>query len=333
MVERVIVIGKKFGRLTPYEKVLRRTPKGKSEIFYKCRCDCGNDIITRKAVLVKGIKTDCGCVNKPKKYKYIGERYGKLVVKERIDVGDGYYKYQCQCDCGKEVVLPLVAFVGNDKANCGCDSFNKKEIVGTIRGNWKVLSIDNNTDGRYICECIKCGNVKSIQRQHLNPSSLSVCMSCKSIERERRYPRKSRIYTIWQCMKARCKGTGGQNTIRYYAGRGIKYEPSWEKFENFYDDMKDGYADNLQLDRINPDGDYTKDNCRWITAKENCRNRRDNSLVTAGGETHVQAWWMEKYGVNNIESLRRCLRRDYGDNWEIAHGHRQNWLPTPRYHV
>jgi hypothetical protein len=134
-------------------------------------------------------------------------------------------------------------------------------------------------------------------------------------------------------MKARCKGTGGQNTVRYYAGRGIKYQESWEKFENFYDDMKDGYADNLQLDRIDPDGDYTKENCRWITAKENSRNRRDNTIVTAGGETHVQAWWMEKYGLSNSGSLRKRLQRDYGDDWEIVHGHRQNWLPTPRYHI
>jgi hypothetical protein len=166
----------------------------------------------------------------------------------------------------------------------------------------------------------------------LNPSSLKKCKTCQ--DRERAYPKaSSRIYRIWLGIKRRCKGNGGQNTIRYYAGRGIRYQPSWEKFENFYDDMKEGYVDNLQLDRIDHNGDYTKENCRWVTAKENCRNRRDNSFVTAGGETHVQAWWREKYGVSNTDSLKRCLQRDYGNDWEIKLGHRQNWLDTPRYHV
>ena len=267
----------------------------------------------------------------------LNKRFGKLVP-----YGKAYRKtkkdkhalfYVCRCDCGNDILLRPNSLLKGCMRDCGCG----ESMVGSVHGNWEVLCVDTVSDKlkkghRFWCRCIKCGAVKSISRQQLKPSSLSSCKLCK--DKERKYPKAgSRIYTVWSRMKTRCNGTGGQNTVRYYAGRGIKYQSSWENFENFYDDMKSGYADNLQLDRINPDGDYTKENCRWVTAKENCRNRRDNSFVTAGGETHVQAWWREKYGVNNTDSLRKCLQRDYGDDWEIKLGHRQNWLSTPRYHV
>lgn len=96
--------------------------------------------------------------------------------------------------------------------------------------------------------------------------------------------------------------------------------------------MREGYKEGLQLDRIDTNGDYTKENCRWVTAKENCRNRRDNSMVTAGGETHALAWWLEKYNIISNYKLMKLLQRDYGDDWNIVKGHRQNWLPIPRYH-
>jgi hypothetical protein len=267
----------------------------------------------------------------------LGERFGSLEV-----YGKAYKKtkkikrclfYVCRCDCGNDILLRPNSLINGGIRDCGC----KRNLVGTIHGHWEVLCRDTATpkqnphNVRLWCRCIKCGSVDSIPRQSLNPSSLKKCKTCQ--DRERAYPKAgSRIYRIWLGIKRRCKGNGGQNTIRYYAGRNIKYQPSWESFKNFYDDMKDGYNDELQLDRIDPDGDYTKENCRWVTAKENCRNRRDNSIVIAGGESHALAWWLEKYGTSKW-SLPKYLKRDYGDDWEIHKGHRQNWLPTPRYHV
>jgi len=325
--ERVKVLGKKFGKLTPYEKTHKRCKTGKSEIYYKCYCDCGNEITVPKRALIEGKKKNCGCVKPIKIDKHIGERFGKLVIVKPIERN---YRYLCRCDCGNEIDVCLSS-LRNGKRDCGCDAPPKPDIVGQVRGNWKIVSKDESTQNRYICKCLKCGEVKSIHRQGLYENTLSACKTCN--DKKRKYPTaRSRIYHTWARMKNRCNGIGSVNAIRYYANRGIKYQPSWEDFKNFYDDMKDGYADDLQLDRINPDGDYTKENCRWITAKENCRNRRDNSIVTAGGESHALAWWLEKYNTSKW-SLPKHLKNDYGNDWEIKKGHRHNWLPTPRYYI
>lgn len=264
--------------------------------------------------------------------RYVGQRFGKLVVLKTANKHGSVYF--CQCDCGNVVRIKYETLKRGITKDCGCRDVSKKQI-GKVYGTWEVLGKDtlskDKTVPRWLCRCIKCDKVQSLTSGELNINRLGECQACKHSELE--VAKNSRIHNIWQCMKSRCNGTSSQNAVRYYASRGIRYQSSWEKFENFYEDMKEGYSDGLQLDRINSDGDYTKENCRWVTAKENCRNRRDNSFVTAGGETHVQAWWREKYGVSNTDSLRRCLQRDYGDDWEIKKGHRQNWLPTPRYHI
>ena len=273
------------------------------------------------------------CVSKKvKQVRYVGKRIGKLIILKTANKHGSVY--WCKCDCGNVVKIRYKTIKRGLIKDCGCgDICNRK--VGKLYGTWEVICKDklakDKTIPRWLCRCTKCDRVQSLTSGELNINRLGECLACKKSELEK--AKNSRIHNIWMCMKARCKGTGGQNTVRYYAGRGIKYQESWKRFENFYNDMKDGYADNLQLDRIDPDGDYTKENCRWITAKENCRNRRDNTIVTAGGETHVQAWWMEKYGLSSSSSLPKRLQRDYGDDWEIVHGHRQNWLPTPRYHI
>jgi hypothetical protein len=337
--EQVPILGKKFGKLTPYEKVYGRYKKdNKTVIMYKCHCDCGNDIVVPKPYLKRNKNPNCGCegysIGKLKgRSSYIGKRYGKLLVlKTALKNGNSYW---CRCDCGNEVRVKRETLKRGIIKDCGCGNVDRRKIGYIYYGKWELLCKDTlNKDKsvpRWLCRCVKCDRVQSLTSAELTFNNVAKCRGCRKDDVKSAI--KSRLHNIWVGMKNRCKGTGGQNTIRYYAGRGIRYQPSWEKFENFYDDMKEGYVDNLQLDRIDHNGDYTKENCRWVTAKENCRNRRDNSFVTAGGETHVQAWWREKYGVCNTDSLKRCLRRDYGNDWEIKKGHRQNWLDTPRYHV
>ncbi len=72
-------------------------------------------------------------------------------------------------------------------------------------------------------------------------------------------------------MKKRCDSTSAWSS-KYYSGRGITYCPSWGRFENFLADMGE-CPDGLELDRIDNDKGYFKENCRWVTHKENCNNR------------------------------------------------------------
>lgn len=92
---------------------------------------------------------------------------------------------------------------------------------------------------------------------------------------------KTRQYNIWRGMKLRCNRPDSR-LKRWYEN--INYDPRWESFDAFWEDMKEGYADHLTLDRIDSQKDYSKENCRWITMKQQSRNRRDNIYLEHNGQ-------------------------------------------------
>lgn len=100
-----------------------------------------------------------------------------------------------------------------------------------------------------------------------------------------------RFYYIWIYMRRRCTKPNC-NIYKYYGGRGIKVCDRWmNSFDSFKEDMWDTYDNhvyeygekNTSLDRINNDGDYSKENCRWSTRKMQAQNRRKSSKLTKNG--------------------------------------------------
>lgn len=85
------------------------------------------------------------------------------------------------------------------------------------------------------------------------------------------------FYTAWVNIKTRCDNSRSTQ-YPWYGGRGIGYDERWKAFINFYNDMWDLWRPSLELDRIDTNLDYSKENCRWTTHKENCRNRRTTKL-------------------------------------------------------
>lgn len=75
--------------------------------------------------------------------------------------------------------------------------------------------------------------------------------------------RNSRPYYIWRGLKVRCSNPNNPDWGEY-GGRGISYDTKWESFKGFWEDMQEGYSEDLILDRIDPNGSYTKENCRWV---------------------------------------------------------------------
>lgn len=87
---------------------------------------------------------------------------------------------------------------------------------------------------------------------------------------------KTRLYKIWQNMKRRILNSDNLN-YKYYGGRGITICNEWLEFIPFRDwALNNGYADNLEIDRINNNGNYEPSNCRWETHAINCKNKIKN---------------------------------------------------------
>lgn len=105
----------------------------------------------------------------------------------------------------------------------------------------------------------------------------------------------SATYRSWVRMKVRCTNPNAEQ-YQNYGGRGITYDPAWEKFENFIADMGERPV-GLTLDRIDNDGPYSKTNCKWSSGMEQSRNRRTNRLVTLNGTTKSLAEWCEELNL------------------------------------
>ena len=124
--------------------------------------------------------------------------------------------------------------------------------------------------------CI-CGTEKESKFQIIKNGHSKSCGCFNIIQCIRRSTKHnlsySRIHRIWKGMKERCNNRKSSH-FKYYGGRGITYDPRWENFDNFYKDMSEGYDDHLTIDRIDNDGIYCKDNCRWATYSEQQKNKR-----------------------------------------------------------
>jgi len=115
------------------------------------------------------------------------------------------------------------------------------------------------------------------------------------------------LFKIWCGMRKRCRAEKSDN-YKYYGGRGIKVCNAWQKFEPFYLwSISSGYKKFLTIDRVNPEGDYSPDNCRWATWGEQQRNKRNSIKIKnpASGESHCAAEWSRRLGGNkSLVSLR-----------------------------
>jgi len=106
---------------------------------------------------------------------------------------------------------------------------------------------------------------------------------------------RTRVYKTWQQMRQRCENPN-DTAYHRYGGRGIKVCDRWQDFSNFLEDMGEPY-DWQSLDRLDNNGDYTPDNCRWATIEEQQNNIRSNRLITHEGETQTLAQWARETGI------------------------------------
>jgi hypothetical protein len=153
----------------------------------------------------------------------------------------------------------------------------------------------HNRSPYWVCECL-CGVVKVIDGRHLNSGSTRSCGCLQKQVSTKHGMHGTTEYKAWACMHQRCYNklcTGYDN----YGGRGITVCDAWQSFACFYADMGPRPSKDHSLDRIDNDGPYCKENCRWATRKEQQRNRRSTQFVTCGNETLTLTQWAERTGI------------------------------------
>jgi len=109
---------------------------------------------------------------------------------------------------------------------------------------------------------------------------------------------KHPLHKVWKGMRARCFSKTNQ-AYPAYGGRGITICDRWSEFSNFYEDMSHSWEAGLWLERINVDGNYEPQNCRWETPREQARNkRRTVRIITPDGEILLSDA-ARKYGIRH----------------------------------
>jgi hypothetical protein len=111
------------------------------------------------------------------------------------------------------------------------------------------------------------------------------------------------FYSRWRAINQRCTNSRHKQ-YKDYGGRGIINE--WRTFEEFKRDMYDSFLEHLavhgerqtRIERIDNDGNYNKQNCKWSTCKEQMRNRRNNHMITANGKTQCMTDWAKEIGIS-----------------------------------
>lgn len=160
------------------------------------------------------------------------------------------------------------------------------------------------------CKCV-CGRIKSYRLSKITTGHTKSC-GCLAKEiigaiNRKHMLSKQRIHTIWTGMKQRCLNPKS-NVYKYYGARGIKICDRWLDFKNFSEDMSPTYQERLSLDRINNDGNYCKENCRWADRRTQALNSSRSKKYLVYGEELSMTEICEKFKINPSTLRNRIYR-------------------------
>ncbi len=203
----------------------------------------------------------------------------------------------------------------------------KIDLIGKTFGFIKVIKLSDRKDSTkhllWECQCI-CGTKKTILGASLVKGSIKSCGCMKTKLRQQTSGKTSpaykhgfakkkqpnRFYHIFNNIIGRCNNPFNSG-YKIYGGRGIKC--LWKSFEEFRNDMYEGYQSHIKefggknttIDRIDNNGNYCKKNCRWTTWNEQAKNRNNNSIIEFEGEKFCITDFAQKFGIKETTLHRR----------------------------
>lgn len=212
------------------------------------------------------------------------------------------------------------------------------DLIGQRFGNLTVIglhhTIQRYRNGKksglfhyYDCLC-DCGNHTVVLDENLKDGNTKSC-GCyrKTFKVKPKQPKidtrikhgktHTRLFGIWMSMRNRCLNPQCKD-YKNYGGRGIIVCPEWlEDFMSFYDwAINNGYDEDLSIDRVNTNGNYCPENCRWADRYMQQNNRRCCKYASYNGETHTLREWSRITGINHCTLSARINK--YGWDVELA---------------
>lgn len=247
----------------------------------------------------------------------VGKKYGRLLAKYPVRVpkkkaNRTTVRILCLCDCGKEhSAVPSELRTGHIKS-CGCyrsdvAKEDTMKMVGNKFGRLQVISIvsaksigKKRTDAFANCIC-DCGSQIYVRCYNLRTGETKSCGCYQqtkfSISLTKHGESKTRLYRVWHGMLTRCLSNGPYHDR--YRGRGITVCSEWKSYVNFRDwAIGNGYEDGLSIERVNNDGNYEPNNCKWIPLSDQAKNTGRTVRLTVDGETRSLSEWSRVSGIS-----------------------------------
>jgi hypothetical protein len=176
------------------------------------------------------------------------------------------------------------------------------DLTGQKHGKLTVVGYAGSSDkgSMWACTCA-CGGSTTVRRDRLVKGKTTSCGCARQNSRAKLVdgvPSSAHpLYKTWGLMRNRCRNPRNQRYASY-GGRGSTVDPRWDSFEQFVADMGPQPTPQHTVDRIDNNGPYSPENCRWATGVEQCANRRGpNPPVLLGGERMPMEQAAKKLGV------------------------------------
>lgn len=183
----------------------------------------------------------------------------------------------------------------------------RKDLAGKKFGMLSVISLNGRDKGGralWLCEC-DCGNSVVVEGYNLKSGHSTSCGCYRknvTIQRSTTHGLShDSLYRIFATMITRCCNPNNK-AYKYYGGRGINIDSEWigvGGFQSFYDwSISNGYKKGLTIDRIDNNGNYCPDNCRWVSMQVQSNNKSNNVRYEVDGESLTIAQIAKKMGVS-----------------------------------